>query len=785
MRSPIRVAAVLVLTLLSVQITAQQWQFGEPFPLTNTRYSETWGNPILLENDSGTFLFWATPEGVRVTKIIPGERRGGRIVLETVESSGFDVVWTGKHFFVAAGTSRGAQEGVVGQLLDENAENVGSARVLAEYGTLPRLASSKSAILLVFKTSAHVVADFMTLEGSATGVVHSFETSYSYSYSLKHDVASNGTNFAIAASLFRSMQTIVLDAFGAFAITSVDSGGRPEFITLESNGTDYVVAYGTSTTKMRRLHTNGDLDDALDLESSSGTPSIAWNGSEYVVAYVHVSPLGLSIARVDRDVRQVLSSEMNEEQNVGNPSVLVRGEQVRVAYGSPVKVTDLPFGQNEPTVVTYAAASQKLLGAASSNDATLVVWDEDDGLRFGLRTSDGRWRERVLPGLGRRSAVAASDGEGFVIFTEDPTSAYPPPVAIFIDSSGNPSPKRVELPCLPRDVVWTGSAWAIAGINRDGLVAAFLKPSGEVSAPVFISPLEGGSTELPQVSVATDGEGFLVVWEKFHANPFPPQLQFTSVSAFLLDGSLQKNSSEILVTTYETRWPAAAWRNGSYTIAFATEWIGGVYARALTNGTLQARSTIHTSPNELRDVRIATIGDNQWISWLETYDPDSAAPVHRIVSDSGWFTFRSGTLTAPFVVPMPAGGGVAYLGTTIQPPAPHHGRRHVMMAIADRVAPWRLNESPVMTARYENQVINLAWTDASSSADGYRVEYRIGDGSWNELNRWFDPDERSTAFFPIRSGILYSFRVRGWSEGGTGPYSAPAVVYTGRRRAVR
>ena len=51
--------------------------------------------------------------------------------------------------------------------------------------------------------------------------------------------------------------------------------------------------------------------------------------------------------------------------------------------------------------------------------------------------------------------------------------------------------------------------------------------------------------------------------------------------------------------------------------------------------------------------------------------------------------------------------------------------------------------------------------------------------------RWFDPDEGSTAFFPIRSGLLYAFRVRGWSEGGTGPYSAPAVVYTGRRRAVR
>lgn len=69
--------------VITSHVVAQTAPFGEPFPLTNTRYGEASGSPLLLASDRADLLFWRTDEGVRVTRIVDGERRGGRGVLDT------------------------------------------------------------------------------------------------------------------------------------------------------------------------------------------------------------------------------------------------------------------------------------------------------------------------------------------------------------------------------------------------------------------------------------------------------------------------------------------------------------------------------------------------------------------------------------------------------------------------------------------------------------------------------------------------------------------------------
>jgi hypothetical protein len=69
---------------------------------------------------------------------------------------------------------------------------------------------------------------------------------------------------------------------------------------------------------------------------------------------------------------------------------------------------------------------------------------------------------------------------------------------------------------------------------------------------------------------------------------------------------------------------------------------------------------------------------------------------------------------------------------------------------------------------------------------GYRLEYRIGEGSWNELDRWFDTDDDGiTLSWQLRQGVPYQFRMRAINDAGASESSAPVLLNVTRRRAVR
>src|ERR1044071_2694912 len=103
MKSSIRLVLFVVAALPAL---AQLPPFGNPFPLTDTRYGSASGNLILRTNGKDAFVFWSVPgQTMYATKLAAGERHIGRPVFDlSPYSGGFDAAWTGDHS-VRAGTT--------------------------------------------------------------------------------------------------------------------------------------------------------------------------------------------------------------------------------------------------------------------------------------------------------------------------------------------------------------------------------------------------------------------------------------------------------------------------------------------------------------------------------------------------------------------------------------------------------------------------------------------------------------------------------------------------------
>ena len=75
--------------------------------------------------------------------------------------------------------------------------------------------------------------------------------------------------------------------------------------------------------------------------------------------------------------------------------------------------------------------------------------------------------------------------------------------------------------------------------------------------------------------------------------------------------------------------------------------------------------------------------------------------------------------------------------------------------------------------------IVLNWRDASSAETGYKVERRVGSGSWSQIYRGTTPNQTRFTDGDVAPGVRYSYRVRAHKDRvGNGPYSnvAEAII---------
>jgi hypothetical protein len=135
-----------------------------------------------------------------------------------------------------------------------------------------------------------------------------------------------------------------------------------------------------------------------------------------------------------------------------------------------------------------------------------------------------------------------------------------------------------------------------------------------------------------------------------------------------------------------------------------------------------------------------------------------------------------------------AGSRLVYVQQLPRDEMPYHGASRLNVRIGDVVPPGPKPSAPQITRATHPAggiAMIIEWSAPPEPVNGYRVEYRVDDGLWNELDFWFDARSRSLAIRPWRTGqVRYQFRVRAVNDAGFSPYSNPAMVRTRKTRAV-
>jgi hypothetical protein len=792
-----RLLSVVILLSLAVTGSLAAQSIGGLFPVTNTRYRTAYGLPHLATNDENFFLFWTSTRKVRATQLSDGQPRAGHVVLDS--SGGFDVAWTGEHFLVVSTsdpTPNSDDKDVVARFLDAEAQPIDAQHTIAQHGFLPRVASGPEAALVVYHSTAN---DVRALPLGADGASIGATSTIIATRATNHAVAGNAAGFVAAIADNTEMHAVAFDTHGQKIADRTLVHGESFYreVSIATDGTRYVAVWTEENAVMAAtIDANGNWGTPLLVDSTfrfPRTPTVIWNSAGWTISYegptFGVAPRA-HVAHLDVAAQRIVSSEETAE-GFGSPSVAALNGRIVAALGPAnyapggISVVDLPLASNQSRIATFTATQQQLIATATSVNGTLVIWSETaDGnlsLHAGLRTNEGRWSEREIAMLASTvgRAAVASDGRNFAIGYYEQTGSK----LIRLDEDGQVLGRSV-LPLYPVAMAWNGSQYAI--VDSSTSKGVLLSPSGVLSAPVDIPGLIFQAD-----SLASDGHGHLLALGGIMDCQF--ELCFpTGVAGTRLGPNFERlDPSDFILTDEYVELAGAVWNGTEY----VTAW--GGFSRAsqnriaripATNGAIQ----IATLNVPLRPQGIAMMTDGS--IGLVGRSPDAQNPHEGIVrvailrnggAVASVFDIETATnlMAMPRLAPL-ANGGLAYLSSSIQDPAPHHGTIHVMMAIARPSLP-PLPGAPYVRARLESGRIEVDWAPPSGTFNGYRLEYRVDNGSWNEIDQWFAPNATHTSIQQPSFGTNFAIRLRAFNDGGAGAYSAAAVTKPSRRRAVR
>ena len=783
--------ALLLFTVVVLPAGAQS--FGELFPVTNTRYRPAFARPQLATNGKDFFMFWQSEQKVRATRLREAETRAGHVILTADAVSSYDVAWTGERFLAVYSrfVLGGHRMDLMGQLLDENARPVGAEFAIAEDGRNPRIASNGNGVMLVYQdASGKLFGKLLHADGRSTAVPARILAFGSYS----HAAAASDDGFGVVTDGPQGTRAITLDAQGQ-TLAEREIAGRTfssRAVAIASDGNRYLVVWcGEEGTAATTLDPNGTLGSTLLVDGGTiretpvrtADPTAIWNGAGWSVSYESFafgSVQRTTVAQLDFGALRVVSREDSENGTVA-PSVAALDGRIMTAWlpvaGAGAKVAELPLATNPAREASYAATRQTLLATASSAHGTLIVWNETSAnrssIRTGVRGHDGGWSEREIVSTAG-SAIAASDGTNFAVAVTTVNGTE----LIRLDEGAQELPGRLTLPEGAAAMAWNGTHYAVISVwSAKGLLVT---PAGQLAATVDIPNLS-----FAPKSLVSDGHGFFLGGEEVNCQfllCFPQ-----SVRGVRLDANLQRIDPQDLVFSDANATMAGAGWNGSEYVFVWTDPNATRIAR-IPSSTTQPTS-IETPNFRFHDTpSMAVLSDGSLAiqSWVGHHASESRiAFVRKDGSTAGVVTIpgSAGPTGAPRLAPLP-NGGVAYVVSNIQDAAPHHGTSHVMMAIA-RPTPLAEPTPPYVSVSLDATQLRAEWSGASGAINGYRLEYRVDDVSWNELDAWFGPGAHSATITRPSFGTTFAIRVRAFNDAGTSAYSPAALTHPGRRRAVR
>jgi hypothetical protein len=773
-------AALLILTA-SMALAENA---GELVPLTNTRYGSAGGSSLLRTNGTDPFVFWLTTRDIRATRVVSDQNRAGEVIFH--QSSLFDAAWTGTHFLAVTTSSDQAQLRVIGRLVDAEAHPIGEPFEVLAGAQSPRIAAGHGAVLMVYESASHDTRLIrLTSEGRVDGTPVT--------------IAPGVTRYAVTAST-AGFTAIASDTQGITA-TTLDTQARVLFQNTLARPGNYVdvsiVSRGTRSlavwTEVDRIEAaivdNGVIGTPLLVDNLSPTPlnplaptapSAVWNGNGWTVAYqADAQSPRLRVAYLDANAQSVVSREEGAT-GARNPSLAVVGGSVLATWTpttlnqlEPVWLGALPLGPNRAFPVTFAAGEQHLAATASTPAGMLVAWaetvDRKVSLRAGVRTHAGQWTEHVIaasvPSV--TQAVAASDGRNYALFASYDSGLTSE--AIFLDENGRPTGLRVPLPRPVQAAAWGGTGYALVDGNGN---VRLLSPSGTLSAPVSLG------VEWEGWDIASHGNGFVVLGGRVDCQfllCFP-----RDVRALRLDANGQRVGVELelaaeghpLGVVWSGTEYIAVWSNAtglgfsriphSVDAAVSTRHVPMDSSAAALAPTSGGVAVLDVRAN-VREVRYFTPGGTQFrsVSVADTSSPSGRLELVSLFDDR-----------------------LAYVTSPVRPDAPHYDVPRVSIAIVSG-PPIAEPAAPHLTVREHDDRFLVEWTRPTGVVNGYRLEYRVDDGTWIEYERWFGPTETNIALRKPGFGSTFAFRVRAFNDTGAGAYSNLAMPLGRKRRAAR
>lgn len=780
------VSLVILLFAVSVLPVAAQ-PFGELFPVTNTRYRPAAARPRLATNGRDFFMFWTTDRQVRATRLRDGETRAGHVIIDPMTS--YDVAWTGERFLAVYSRSVPGGHGMdlFGQLLDANAHPVGAEFPIATDGRNPRIAWNGDAVMLVYDDASQKLhAQLLRTDGRSAGPPRVIAFS-----SFVHAVAASDDGFAVVWTGSRSMSAATFDVQGQTLAQRqlADNLFASRDVAIASDGDRYLVVWADVTgVAAATFDSNGTVGSTLIVEDAgtrdflrASNPTAVWNGAGWSISYESYDGVQrTSVAQLDFAALRVVSREDSPNGTIA-PSVAALDGRIMTAWlpfaGAGAKVAELPLAANPARDASYAATQQTLLATASSAHGTLIVWSEQSADRVsihtGVRRHDGGWSERALV-TASGHVVAASDGTNFAVVVTTLQGSE----LIRLDESGQALPARLKLSEPASVMAWNGKHYALITLySRQGVLVT---PAGQLAATVDIPNL----TFEPR-SLASDGDGFFLAGEELNCQFL---LCFSeSIRGVRLDADLQRvDAQDMIFSGANANIAGAGWNGSEYVFV----WTDPSATRIARIPSSASQSTSIETPNfrlhHTGSLAVLSDGSLAIQGWAGNTEQESRITfVRKDGSTAGIFTLpgTAGATAPPRLAPL-SNGGVAYIVSNVQDAAPHHGTSHVMMAIA-RPTPLAEPTAPYVTVKLDDTQLRAEWSGASGAINGYRLEYRVDDGSWNELDAWFGPGAHSATITRPAFGTTFAIRVRAFNDAGAGAYSAAALTHPGRRRAVR
>ena len=776
-----RYLRVLFLVLVTTAVSAEPLQFGVPAPLTNTRYGPIAGTfPVLTTNGADFFLLFMTGSTVRITRVGVGEPRTSIPILEAVTGAP-GVVWTGTHFLVVAQIGQSRIDGV---LLDRNGRPFDRPFPIVEKGWTPKVATNGRTALMLYGTTSGVARMMLTPFGKPISASSVPELAYAYGYA----VASNGDGYAAVTT--RVVRTFRFDAQGNVLSTRLEPGMSAESVTIASDGRDYLAVstvphYAPNAGRLMGigLHADGTTTAPVLISTvpTAYSPSMVWT-DRYVIAYRSPGD-NVTVVDVGRDAEWFGRPLSRPGTPASNPTLAAAGGRLLSAWpgvNGHVLVRDEISGGDTPAVASYGALDQVIEAVSSSAAGTLFVWREGTALHAGVRSPSGDWWESLV-GSNLTIGAAAGSGEDFLVVARSP-SAW---LAIRLSPTARRLGAPVELPAdegkFYTGAVWNGRRYVIAGIGgyyRKVIAIGFDRARGTVTAPTVVRSTS--TAVVINASIASDGTNALVAWEEF-TSVDPLYVARLGPDLEMLDDAARHISADQIAGS------RVVWTGSEYLVL----WIGrteGVRAQHVSADGRRSGTTIQLAPAVASNMgtnqfTAATSGSGVAVAWRE----DDATRRLLLLRDGEVVASESirGISFDNRAHLFDGGGRIGYAVARSQHAAPHHGGSRLTVVLAGETPLPAPPPAPSLQATSHNGAAALQWSAPPGEIDGYRVEYRIGDGAWNELEGWFSPTERATAIRLPDPNARAAFRVRAFNDAGPGQYSQEAQLQTSRRRAVR